>query len=241
MFFLSVSLSVNAQLTDGVERSWEKGVAYIPNQFFTKFPSNIPVENKFPVVIFMHGCTGILNEERAWSNFISKIGFIVILPDSLARPGRLSNCNPTTHKSTLAFPNADKFRQEEISFALSKINASSWADTENIFLMGFSEGGRASALSTHAGLKGKIISGWTCTHIFGDWHGIGGSKDVPILAIAYLNDPWRGGAINQARCVDQSEGFINFTQVDLEGVGHSTFSNFKAKESVKAFLLKNLK
>jgi hypothetical protein len=237
LFFSTVS---SAQLTEGVEKSWEKGVAFIPNQLFSKSPTNITVEKIFPVVIFMHGCTGIGQEERAWANLISKSGVIVILPDSLARPGRVSNCNPTTHKSTLAFPNADKFRQEEISYALSIVYASLWADKNNIFLMGFSEGGRASALSNHNGFKGKIITGWTCTHIYSDWHGIGGSKSMPVLAIAHLNDPWRGGVMNQARCIDQSEGFTNFTQVDLEGFGHATSSNIKARESVKDFLNKNL-
>lgn len=234
------SLPATAQLTPGVEKSWENGVAAIPNHFFNKSPPNVILEKKHPVVILMHGCTGITQEERSWASHITKLGYIVVMPDSFARPGRVSNCNAIDKKSSWAFPMADKYRQEEIAYTLERLQSVSWADSQNIFLMGHSEGGRASALAAHSGFKGKIISGWTCTHIFGDWHGINGSKDTPMLAVAYLNDPWRGGAMNQARCIDQAVEIRSFTQVDLDGWGHATSWDNKAKEAVRNFLVKNL-
>jgi hypothetical protein len=237
---LFLSLSISAQ-TPGVEKSWERGIAYIPNQFFNKSPPDVVVDKKYPVLILMHGCTGITQEERSWANIISKLGFVVVLPDSFARSNRVSNCNANTYKGTGAFPLADRYRQEEISYALDKLQTVTWSDKDNIFLMGHSEGGRASALASQKGFKGKIISGWICNHIYGDLHGINGDRTMPMLAVAYLNDPWRGGPMNQARCMDQAKDIVSFTQIDLEGQGHATSLDSRARESVKEFLTKNLK
>jgi poly(3-hydroxybutyrate) depolymerase len=236
---LFLSLSISAQ-TPGVEKSWERGIAYIPNQFFNKSPPDVVVDKKYPVLILMHGCTGITQEERSWANIISKLGFVVVLPDSFARPGRVANCNAQSQKSSWAFPLAEKYRQEEISYILEKLQTVNWSDKNNIFLMGHSEGGRASALSSHSGIKGKIISGWTCGNGLVNWYGINGEKNMPMLAVAYLNDPWRGGLLNRARCSDYAQDIISFTQINLDGQGHATSSNYVAKDHVKNFLVTNL-
>ena len=48
-----------------------------------------------PVVVFMHGCTGIWTSDTpAWVSFLASHGYAVVAPDSFARPGRLSNCDP---------------------------------------------------------------------------------------------------------------------------------------------------
>lgn len=226
--------SVSFAQTTGIEKSWEKGIAYIPDHFFNKSPPDVLLNKKYPVLILMHGCTGITQEERSWANIISKLGFIVILPDSFARPNRVSNCSTTTFSGTGNFPYADYYRQQEISYALEKLQTVTWSDKNNIFLMGHSEGGRASAFASHQEVKGKIISGWTCMgRIYGD-------RNMPMLAVAHLNDPWRGGALNQDRCIDRAKDIVSFTQIDLEGPGHATSLDRRAREAVKEFLTKNL-
>lgn len=218
----------------GVEKSWEKGIAYIPDHFFNKAPPDVLLDKTYPILVLMHGCTGITQEERSWANIISKLGFIVILPDSFARPGRISNCSTSTFSGTGNFPYADYYRQQEITYALEKLQEVTWSDKNNIFLMGHSEGGRASAFASHSEFKGKIISGWNCVgRIYGD-------KNMPMLAVAYLNDPWRGGPLNQNRCIDRAKDIVSFTQVDLKGQGHATSLDYRARESVKEFLSKNL-
>lgn len=219
--------------------SWEKATSYVPGYFFSRAPDNIQLEKKMPVVIFMHGCTGIFTEERNWASFISELGYVVIFPNSFARKERIPNCDSRQKRTGWSFPNAYQYRQEEIEYALSKLKTYSWVDANKIFLMGFSEGGLATAKAPQSDFKGKIILGWTCTNnVFTDLGGIEGPKTTPILAIAFLQDEWRGPN-NTARCIDQAEGFDNFTQVDFDGTSHDVYYKSESRFAVKKFLEKN--
>jgi poly(3-hydroxybutyrate) depolymerase len=160
----SFSFAQKAENQDeGVGKSWEKAEVFVPGRLFTSVPSKVSVEKPLPVVVYMHGCTGISAHDSQWGTFIKELGFIAVLPDSMARPGRKWNCNPVMKRGG-SFPQAHAMRQEEISYVLKQIKMSLWADTKNIFLMGHSEGGTAVARNRLDGFRGIIISGWACTN-----------------------------------------------------------------------------
>lgn len=115
-----------------VGKSWEKAEVYIPGNFFRTVPDKVSVEKSLPVVIYMHGCTGITNHDTQWANFIKGLGFIAVLPDSMAIPGRKMNCNPVTKRGG-SFPQAHALRLQEIRYAFDQVKKSPWADTKNIF------------------------------------------------------------------------------------------------------------
>ena len=163
------------------------------------------------------------------------------MPDSMARPGRLTNCDPRLKKRTNTFPAVYEYRQQEITYALEQTTASSWADKRNIFLMGHSEGGIAVAQSPHAEFAGKIISAWTCTDKNDPaFDGIFSPKNLPVLAMASLEDEWRKGTPHEGRCANKAEGRLNFKQVDRQGSIHTTYDNVEARNAVKEFLEKNI-
>jgi dienelactone hydrolase len=228
-------------LAQDVELSWEKGLAYLPGAFLSKSPSSLSLEKKFPVVIYMHGCTGIYApHDVAWAKVIAEQGFLVILPDSMARPNRRSNCDPRMKGGTNIFPQAYLYRQQEISYALSQVQKSNWAEQDNIFLMGHSEGGIATAQSVHDGFRARVISGWTCTLSTNPkFGGINSAKDLPVLVVASIDDDWRKGKANEGRCIDSAPGH-NVTQIDLQGKEHSTYGNAAARDAVTKFLKENL-
>lgn len=232
------TLIVSHVFAQDVEKSWDDAVVYIPGKIFTTSVNKITVDKPMPVVIYLHGCTGIYRpHDGSWGTFLAEQGYIAILPDSMARPGRISNCDPRAKGGTSAFPSAYKYRQEEITYAISQLMASTWADKKNIFLMGFSEGGIGVAQSTHSGFAGKIIMGWTCTNkSFPDFDGIFSSKDTPVLAIASINDDWRAGKHTEGRCADKAQGRSNFKQIDIPGSQHQTFGSEEAQNAVKSFL-----
>jgi len=240
MTLLIVSVSGLASASD-VEQSWKKALVYTPGSILSKSTESLTFDKKYPVVIYMHGCTGITNQnDVAWSKYIAEMNFVVVVPDSMARKGRLSNCDPRQRGNTATFPQAHDYRQEEIKFALSQLKSATWADERNIFLMGHSEGGLASARSTDSDFKGVIISGWTCTITrIPRLHGIYLPKNIPILAIAYLDDAWFKGKPNEGKCIEQADG-RRVSQVDLVGSDHDTFSNSNAKKAVTTFLKDNL-
>jgi predicted esterase len=225
-----------------VELSWEKAPVYLPSKMFSTTIDQIKVSKPLPVLIYLHGCTGIYEpHDLSWASYIADQGFIVILPDSMARPGRIPNCDPKLKVGNNAFPNAGRYRQEEITYALSQVMKSLWADKQNIFLMGHSEGGMAVAKSAHPDFAGKIISGWTCVNpLYPAYDGIYSPKNLPILAVAYVDDEWRKGKFTEGHCLDKAEGRINFSQIDLEGWFHNTYGNSEARKGVKEFLNQHL-
>ena len=87
-----ISSSVFAQ---DVEKSWEDAVVYVPGKTFTTSVNKISVDKPMPVVIYLHGCAGInRTHDASWASLLTGQGFIVVMPDSMARPGRIPNCDP---------------------------------------------------------------------------------------------------------------------------------------------------
>jgi dienelactone hydrolase len=238
--FLAFSLYMSWACAQDAELSWTKGQAYVPGAFFSASPDSVSSEKKLPALIYLHGCTGIHPpHDIAWAKDIAKLGFVVVLPDSMARNERKSNCDPVKKGGTNLFPKAYEYRQQEIGFALEQLQKKPWVDERNIFLMGHSEGGIATALSEHPGLRGLIISGWTCKNRNNPkFDGIRASMATPILVIASLEDDWRKGKPTEGRCMDSASG-RNLIQIDLPGKEHGTYSSPLARESVAKFLKKN--
>lgn len=226
----------------GVGRSWEKALVYVPGKFLATTPASVTIDKPLPVVIYMHGCAGIdpRHDER-WADYIRGLGFIVVLPDSMARPGRQSNCDPRFKTHTGTFPQAYAMRQEEIRHAVEQIRKSSWADSKNIFLMGHSEGGQAAARCRLDGFRGVIISGWTCTHAtLPAFDGIFVPVETPILAMAFDRDAWRAGKPTEGSCANKFGVRTSARQLTFSGSEHGTYEQREARDAVAKFLKENL-
>jgi dienelactone hydrolase len=224
-----------------VGKSWEKAEVFVPGSFFSTVPNKVSVKTTLPVVIYMHGCTGITaNHDSAWGAFIKGLGFIAVLPDSMARPGRRSNCDPRT-KSGGTFPRANAMRQEEIHYALEQVKKSPWADTKNIFLMGHSEGGMAAARNLLDGFRGIVISGWSCTHARSPFfEGIFAPLETPILTLEWDRDPWWVGKPQEGSCANKFGERKKARQVMFSGSGHGTYDKREARDAVAQFFKENL-
>ena len=78
-----------------------------------------------PVVIYLYGCAGInRTHDAGWALLLTEQGLIVVMPDSIARPGRIPNCDQKL-KGGNAFPNAFKYRQQEIGYTLEQTQKAS--------------------------------------------------------------------------------------------------------------------
>jgi poly(3-hydroxybutyrate) depolymerase len=85
----AVVVTCSSAFAQDVELSWDKGLAYTPGAFLSKSPKSLTIEKKLPVLIYLHGCAGIYHpHDVAWAKMIAEQGFLVILPDSMARPNR---------------------------------------------------------------------------------------------------------------------------------------------------------
>jgi dienelactone hydrolase len=224
-----------------VAMSWEKAEVFVPGSFFTTTPNNVKVNKPLPVVIYLHGCTGINpDHDTLWGDFIKGLGYIAVLPDSMARPGRIPNCDPKKMRGG-AFPQAHAMRMEEIRYALEQVQKSDWADTNNVFLMGDSEGGQAAARDTLGDFRGIIISGWTCTNSARpDFDGIFAPLETPILTLEWDHDAWREGTPQQGSCANKFGERKKARQVLFSGTQHFTYDQWEARDADAQFLKENL-
>ena len=68
----------------------------------SQVPKDVKLDKPMPVILFMHGCSGIQAAETGWAPFLRQNGFVVVLPDSFARE-RPQSCDPRTGRGGL-FP-----------------------------------------------------------------------------------------------------------------------------------------
>ncbi len=226
---------------DNVSETWEKATVLVPGNFFDTAPHKVTVDKPLPVVIYMHGCTGITAaHDLQWGRFIKGLGFITILPDSMARPWRRPNCDPKWKRGG-AFPQAHAMRQEEIRYAVEQVKKSPWADGRNVFLMGHSEGGIAAARYKLGEFRGVIISGWSCTNANDpSFDGIFAPLDTPILALGWDRDAWRVGTPSEGSCANKFGERKKARQVLFSGTEHGTYDQSEARDAVAQFLKENL-
>jgi len=236
-----------------ISKSWEGSHIYIPGSSFKKELKDISNNQPMPVVVFMHGGGGIGPHDIGWAKFLSSNGYVVVLPDSFSIPNRVPNSDPTKKIANLRVVPVNLLRPVEAEFALSQLKLLKWADPNNLFLMGHSEGANASTYIKNLGYSGLIISSNLCHH------GFHITEDIPILAISFEEDTFLPNPLNfhcanrwdtyypadsqntESRKISRISPRKNATQVILKGKGHSTYDNSIAKESVLSFLKKNSK
>jgi dienelactone hydrolase len=143
---------------------------------------------KYPVALYLHGCTGIGDRELKFGQQLADAGFVFVAPDSMARSFRPLQCDPkqqTGGQNLFVFD----FRMAELSYALGQLLELTWADPENLFLLGGSEGAVAAALYRGGEFRARVLFQWTC-HGGPLVRGIAAPPNEPILAIVNQGDPW---------------------------------------------------
>lgn len=238
----SAALSACATMEAGsdISNAWEKGLAFTPEKENAVPLGTLTTVNQYPVVLFMHGCSGIESAEMSWGKFLKNLGFVVIIPDSLARRDRVKSCDTST-ANYFGTHTTHRLRQQEIDYALEKMQTSPWSDKKNIFLMGHSEGGVAAARTRHGEFRGIIISGWTCTTKYEGYGGIYSPKTVPILSILWNWDRWYPtGGHTSGTCEKSFAGRTMAKHISLDGFNHNTFVSPVAREEVQKFVMENL-
>ncbi len=150
-----------------------------------------------PVVVYLHGCGGFGNSGSINAGMLAEAGFVVVAPDSFARPRRVRTCDSKTHSRAGPkgiYKNVIAWRLEELDRALSGLKEFSWVDWNNLFLFGHSQGSNAAAAYPGTVFKGRIMSGTRCSG------GYKGPAEEPALAVYSENDPWRRGRV--IRCLE---------------------------------------
>ena len=192
--------------------------------------------DKLPVVLYLHGCTGIGNYD--FFETLAGAGYVVIAPDSMARRFRPLQCEPDSRTGGFNLFVYD-FRQAEIGYALDRLGELEAIDGRNLFLVGTSEGAVATALYHGDEFRARVIAQWTCTGV-PRVRGIAAPPETPILAIVRADDPW----YDSPRAPDQAGDCGAFMKdrprsrsiVLKGGEGHDVFADPDNVRAILAFL-----
>ena len=234
-----------------IERTWDEAVVALPpagpggpiltkigDRKYRKQITRCGDGVRLPVVLYMHGCTGIGN--FLFFERLAKAGFAVIVPDSMARRFRPLQCDPKTQTGGFNLYVYD-FRQTEIAYALHRMARLGWVDhNKNLFLVGTSEGGVATALYKGHEFRARVITQWTCNGA-AKVEGIDAPPDVPVLAIVKAGDPWYGTDRTRGQrghCGDFMDGRPGSRSIVIGGdAEHDVYDSEENLELIVRFLV----
>jgi hypothetical protein len=106
--FLTLALFALAEMSSaqnaeiGAEETaiaWEGAQVFVPGGLFKPTPDKVAVNEPLPVFIYLYGAIGMDPEHAVlWVSFIRGLGYIAVLPDRMARPGRKPNYDSKTKR-----------------------------------------------------------------------------------------------------------------------------------------------
>ncbi len=177
-------------------RTWQHALVYVPSapgksrRIKTADLPGILQRTKNPkIVLYAHGCSGIINIGRDDGKFYAAHGFIFVAPDSFARRNKPVSCRPALHQGGLHRA-VLAWRQAEIANALTRLRAMPGMSQAPIALIGHSEGGITVATYRGQPVTVRVIEGWTCHAGWPEYHGLKAPPREPVLSLVGENDPW---------------------------------------------------
>jgi dienelactone hydrolase len=207
--------------------AWDAAVVFLPNTSNRTNVVSLAGQRAAPVAIAMHGCSG-LGSLPNLGPLLASLGYIVIMPDSLARPDRANRF--TCSGTSVATANLDIFdkRVEEVEFTIAQVRGKAWFDGRHLLLLGHSEGGYAVAQKAYAGITAAAISGYWCTV------GLPVAQVAPTLTVNYDQDPYyfNKPGFGVPICAG---GLAGSRHLVLRGALHTAFENEPGRSELAAF------
>ena len=237
-----------------LERVWQAALVRIPNPGHGYIEATVgdlhtlqldPGE-KFPAVVFLHGCGGIGKGTYARINFLAANGYLVVAPPSMARKKYPQSCDREKFRGGL-YRDTLKMRQYDAGYAIEKTKTLAWVDPDRVYLVGLSEGGITAATfqsqSGKASLRARVVEAWTCHAAWDEYRGINAPADEPVLTLLASEDPWFQGPTTRGECTgflhpDNGSKSVVYTEADLRQ-RHALLGDERVQAEVLDFLRKH--
>ena len=212
-----------------------------------KFKDAPGVTGRFPVVIFLHGSSGLaLKAIGEWQLWLASLGVASLAPDSFALPDRITYTSPAD-KAT--YEKIHTLRASEINAALAALLTQSWVDPTRIALAGTSEGSVAVARYTGNEFAGRIVYAWSCEqNYFVAEPKSAFEPDKPALNVISSVDPffspanaWLGNPSAKGHCAEALKDSKKATIVLIPGAPHTLINLPQARSATAAFVAEALK
>ena len=197
---------------------------------------------KVPVVLFMHGSSGLgLKAIAEWQQWLASMGIASIAPNSFALKDRMTYSSPIDKET---YEKLHAFRSTEIEITLKALQQMPWADGNKIVLAGTSEGAVPVARYTGKEFAGRIMFAWSCEdNYFVTAHKTAIPDDQPTLNIISSTDPyfspsntWVGNAQAIGHCGAALKSNKKASVVLIPGAPHTVLTFSQAKGPVQSFL-----
>ena len=196
---------------------------------------------KFPTVIFVHGCAGLLRGEKRRIDFFAANGYVVISPVSFARKKYPKSCSIFPKRAFL-YRGTLSLRQFDVAYVIQKAKALDWVDEDNIFLVGHSEGAGVAATFNHpkVSVNARVVESWTCQAQWPEYRGVNAPDSEPVLTLVSRNDPWFQQPPTAGSCdsfLDKKNGSQSMVYADSVTDGkHKVLDYPEVKTHVLEFL-----
>lgn len=242
-------LSPSADEPDELVRTWRGATVTVP--FSSADPAMTDVAGtmeavesillsakqapSLPVVVFLHGCSGLHRGYRVDLAFLHDLGYAAVAPDSFSRAYKPTSCDWRS-KSAGSHPGVIGFRLAEAAFAVERVRRFPWVDPDRIVLMGQSEGGLTTANYTGQDVAARVILGWTCQIPWPPLWGVKGEQEIPVLSVVSERDRWFDRWFLRGHCGEDMDGFADARSVVIDGSTHHVLRRDAAQTAVAEFL-----
>jgi dienelactone hydrolase len=215
--------------------------------YYGKFKDAPEITGRFPIVIFLHGSSGLgLKAIGEWQGWLASLGVASLAPDSFALPDRITYTSPVD-KAT--YEKIHALRASEIDATLAALLKQPWVDPARLALAGTSEGAVAVARYTGSEFAGRIVYSWSCeTNYFVTDPKNAFEADKPVLNVVSSVDPffsptnpWLGNSSAKGHCADALRENRKATIVLIPGAPHTLINLPQAKSATVAFVTEVLK
>lgn len=204
-------------------------------------------QGKAPVVVFMHGSSGLgLKAIGEWQQWLAALGVASLAPDSFALPNRLTYKSPV---DKAVYERVHALRVSEVALASQAVQALAWADPSRLVLAGTSEGATAVARYTGQEFAGRIVFSWSCEdNYFVASPQTALPQDKPVLNVMSSTDPffspsnsWLGNPAATGHCGAALQANKLASIVLIPGAPHTLLNLPAARHPVEGFLRDVLK
>ena len=208
-----------------------------------KFKDAPAVTGHFPIVIFLHGSSGLgLKAIGEWQLWLASLGVASLAPDSFTLPDRITYTSPVD-KAT--YEKIHALRASEIVAALATLREQPWVDPTRIVLAGTSEGSVAVARYAGSEFAGRIVYSWSCEpNYFVVEAKNAFETDKPVLNVISSVDPyfsqanpWLGNPAAKGHCADALKDNKRASIVLIPGAPHTLINLPQARSATTAFVV----
>ena len=197
---------------------------------------------KVPVVLFLHGSSGLgLKAIAEWQQWLAGMGIASLAPDSFGLKDKMTYNSPIDKDN---YEKVHALRASEIALALQALRQLPWADTSRMVLAGTSEGSVPVARHSGKEFAGRILFAWSCEdNYFVSAHKTAIPDDQPTLNIISSSDPyfsagnsWLGNNAAAGHCGAALKNNKKASIVLIPGGPHTVLNFPQAKGPVEGFL-----